>query len=225
MIMKDKNQLSVAFVIGLVASVFASSIVACEPSSDTTRLKKKDNNNTSKGEGEPEVITCTDFGSGYAGFMGTKLEEGRVKSNIGTDRARIKPYSALRAEYERVLGVAPSELDKAAASFGGGASPRYSAEPRASAIQVYAAFRLAFDGCLSYVANNPELASQEPSKENASAECTSMARAFWSRKPTAEEVSACAEVAVTDSQSEGTADRRWAYTCASLLTSAGFLSY
>jgi len=215
--MDRMDRMKRTWTIGLLLTL----LVACDHES-TTRLRKKGNDNTAKAA--DEVITCTDMGSSYTGFLGTKLEDGRVKSNIGTDRARVKPYTALRAEYERVLGVAPAGIETAGPSFGLG-SARYSTEPRASAIQVYASFRLAFDGCLSYVGNNPELAAEPITKESASVECAAMARTFWSRKASAEEIDACTQVAVVDSASEGATDRRWAYTCASLLSSAGFLTY
>jgi hypothetical protein len=56
---------------------------------------------------------------------------------------------------------------------------------------------------------------------------------MWSRTPTPAEIDACVKVAVTDSVTETPATgarqttpvRRWAYACASVLTSAGFLTY
>jgi hypothetical protein len=52
-----------------------------------------------------------------------------------------------------------------------------------------------------------------------------MARKFWSRAPSDDEVKACTDVALTDTASEPDAKRRWAYTCASLLSASGFLTY
>lgn len=166
---------------------------------------------------------CTEFGKGYVGFTGTKLEDKRVNAPIGADRARIKPYSALRGEYERVIGTAPASLDKSAATFGQ-PPERFAREPRASAIQVYTAFRVAFDGCLTYTETAPEFANA-PTQESASAQCTAMARKFWSRAPTPDEVKECTQAALVDSTAEGTPRRRWAYTCAAILSSAGFLTY
>jgi hypothetical protein len=169
------------------------------------------------------LVTCTEQGASYTGFGGKKLDEGRVKAAIGADRARVKPYSALRAEYERVIGVAPSGIDRAASSFG--APPdRFASETRASAIQIYSAFRLAFDGCLSHVETIPAFA-EPPAPDEAKAQCAAWARNFWSRTPTPAEVDQCANVALVDSAGEAVPQRRWAYTCAALLSSAGFLTY
>jgi hypothetical protein len=172
---------------------------------------------------DPAAPKCTDVGKSYAGFAGTKLEEKRVNAQIGADRARIKPYSALKGEYERTIGVAPASLEAAGTSFGN-PPERFASEPRSSAIQLYSAFRVAFDGCLTFTETAAELAAA-PTQESASATCTTMARKFWSRAPTADEVQQCTQVALVDSAAEGAPRRRWAYTCATLLSSAGFLTY
>lgn len=188
----------------------------CEESEDD--FKRKNN-----ALGDPSAPKCTDVGTSHVGFGGTKLEEKRVNAPVGADRARIKPYSALKGEYERTIGVVPASLQAAGPSFGN-PPERFSSEPRASAIQVYSAFRVAFDGCLTYTETAAELASP-PTIETASAQCTAMARKFWSRAPTKAEVEQCAQVAMVDSASETAPRRRWAYTCATLLSSSGFLTY
>jgi hypothetical protein len=172
---------------------------------------------------DPSVPKCTDVGKAYVGFSGTKLEDKRVNAKIGADRARIKPYSALKGEYERLIGVAPGSLGQAAPAFGN-PPERFASEPRANAIQVYSAFRVAFDGCLAFSETKPEYATA-PTPGTASAQCTALARRFWSRAPTPDEVKACVDVATVDSASETAPRRRWAYTCATLLSTAGFLTY
>lgn len=172
---------------------------------------------------DPAAPACTDFGKGYVGFAGTKLEDKRVNAAIGADRARMKPYSVLKSEYERTIGVASPSLDTASATFG--LPPdRFAREPHASAIQIYTAFRVAFDGCLTYTETTPDYANA-PTADTAKTQCTTMARKFWSRAPTADEVNACTQAALVDSAPEGTPRRRWAYTCAAVLSSAGFLTY
>lgn len=200
-------------------------IAGCDSSGDDNFKRK----NAVAGEGpdggvvDPAAPKCVDFGAKYTGFAQTDLNDKRVNAAIGADRARIKPYSALKGEYNRVIGATPDSLDKAGASFG---SPpdRFSAEPKASAIQIYSAFHVAFDGCLTFTQTAPEFAAA-PAPDTASTQCTNMARKFWSRSATKDEVDACAQVALTDSATETDPRRRWAYTCASLLTSAGFLTY
>ncbi len=202
--------------VGLAGLVLA--LAACDSQEDDFKRK-----NAGPDPNDPSVPKCTETGKPWVGFAGTKLEEKRSNAPIGADRARIKPYSALKGEYERAIGVAPAGLEGAAATFG---SPpdRFSSEPRASAIQVYSAFRVSFEGCLAYVETIPAMASA-PTPESAAAECRMMARKFWSRAATDEELKACTDVAVTDSAPEGAPRRRWAYTCATLLSASGFLTY
>jgi hypothetical protein len=201
--------------IAVIAFALAA-LAGCDEVADD--FKRRNN-----GVDDPNAPKCTDVGASHVGFGGEKLEEKRVNAKIGTDRARMKPYSALKGEYERVIGVAPPSLEAAGPSFGN-PPERFSSEPRASAIQVYTAFRVAFDGCLTYTESDAAFAAA-PTPASASEQCTAMARRFWSRAPTKEEVGACVKVATEDSASEGAPRRRWAYTCATLLSSAGFLTY
>ena len=55
--------------------------------------------------------------------------------------------------------------------------------------------------------------------------CQDQSRRFWSREPTEAELSTCVKVATEDTASESDPRRRWAYTCAALLTAAGFLTF
>lgn len=175
-------------------------------------------------ENDPATPKCTEQGLGYKGFADTNLNEGRVNAKINVDRARMKPYSALRGEYERVIGVTPDSLEGAESTFGR-PPERFTQEPKGSAIQLFTAYRVAFDGCLTYVDKNKASFSAAPTPESAATQCKTMARKFWSRNATDEEVKACTDVALTDSASEPNAQRRWAYTCASLLSASGFLTY
>ena len=146
-----------------------------------------------------------------------------MNAKVGADRGRIKPYSALRGEYERTLGLAPASLEGAAASFGR-PPERFSSEPGASAIQVFSAYRVAFDGCLDFVEKDVVYA-KAPTDGTAKTQCNALTRKFWSRAATEEELKACTDVALVDSVSETEPKRRWAYTCATLLSSAPFLTY
>ena len=52
-----------------------------------------------------------------------------------------------------------------------------------------------------------------------------MARKFWNKTPAPQEIQACVDVATTGAAKEPDARRKWAYACASVMTSAGFLTY
>ncbi len=164
-----------------------------------------------------------DQGRVYKGLGDRVLVAGRTEQVQNVDRLRIKPYSAMAGEYERALGQVPSLLDSMASTF---SSPpaRWYEEPGASAVTLYSSYRVAFAGCLALTSSASEYADA-PTEESARAVCEEMATRFWSRTPTSEELGGCVSVATVDTKSEANPRRRWAYTCASVLNSAGFLAY
>ena len=159
----------------------------------------------------------------YAGFDNRELTGERKVQKLGTDRARMKPFSALQTEYARVLGNTPASLTGSAATFGQPPA-RWYEEPQANAVALQTAYSIAFDGCLTYTGTATEFANA-PDATSAATQCAAMARKFWSKTPGPSEISACVEVATTGSAAEPDARRKWAYACASVLTSAGFLAY
>ena len=170
------------------------------------------------------TATCGDRAQKWVGFGKASLLDDRVDAVEGVDRQRFKPYSALQGEYPRVTGAAaPGLLGQSGTTFGQ-APARWNQEPEGSAVNLYTAFRIAFESCLTMTADDAKYAAA-PAEPAAGAECSAMARKFWSRTPSPEDVAACVQVATVDSAKETNPRRRWAYTCASVLTSAGFLTY
>jgi len=159
----------------------------------------------------------------YAGFDNRLLHNDRVAAQIGVDRGRLKPFGALQTEYARVLGAAPASLQGAGPTFGQ-VPKNWFEEPQANAVALQTAYNIAFDGCLTFTGTAPEFAAA-PDAMNAPAQCGAMARKFWSKTPAPQEIQACVDVAVTGAAKEPNARRKWAYACASVLSSAGFLSY
>ena len=47
----------------------------------------------------------------YAGFGGASLDGDRLDGTMGNDRLRIKPYSMLPSEYQRVLALSAVSAD------------------------------------------------------------------------------------------------------------------
>ena len=162
-------------------------------------------------------------GREYVGYAATKLEQTRLAGKVGDNRARMKPFGALKTEFTRVLGSEPASLATADATFAS-APPRWYAEPAANAVALKTAYDIAFDGCLTYVAADSKLA-QAPTAASATDACGAMARTFWSKTPAPKEIQACVDVATTGAASEPDVTKKWAYACASVLTSAGFLTY
>ncbi|HLU66645.1 MAG TPA: hypothetical protein VKZ63_10235 [Kofleriaceae bacterium] len=173
------------------------------------------------GSGDQEEEICL-TGASYIGFGGQPLEAGRQDLAAGADRLQVKPFRALAGEYLRVLGIAIDTADFAA-TFG--APPaRWYERPQASASTMYAAFTMAYIGCTELVAG-AETYAAAPTAETADTVCRELAATFWDRAPTDDEVSHCASFAVSGTAEAETPREKWAYACASLLTTADFLTY
>jgi len=176
------------------------------------------------------VFARCDMGKQYTGFAGTMLEAGRVDQDMGIERARVKPYTALVGDYQRVLGNNPALVAQSATTFGQDPA-RWLTEPTSSAVTVYTAFRVAFQGCLAVTTNTANTQYQTlPTNSTAASECAKWARKFWSRDANQAEIDSCVQIAMVETAKEGTntnppANRRWGYTCASVLTAAGFMTY
>lgn len=177
------------------------------------------------GEGLPEALQCTEKpeGRSYVLFDGTKLEASRLNENVGVNRARIKPYAVMATEYERVLGVVPEGIKTAGGAFDD-PPERWYAESTHSGVSINAIFEISFEGCLAWAKAAPELA-EAPTEESAKAECTKLMRKAWSRSPSPDEISGCVDLAVTKLASQSDPARRWAYVCASVLSSSHFLTF
>ena len=170
----------------------------------------------------PDITACS-FGYTYQGFGGVRLEAGRDDEEVGFDRDRVKPYSAMAGEYARVLGrAAPALLSQLSSTFGQ-VPPRWYVEPEANAVSLYSSMRVAFVGCLDFT----NTADFDAAPEVASAEekCTAFAKRFWSRSPDTDEVQACVDVVVNGTSRETQVRRKWAYGCAAVLSSAPFLTF
>lgn len=178
----------------------------------------------------PEKV-CAETQTAYVGLGGIALHAARAEALPGVDRGRFKPFTALAGEYQSRLGLqnAPN-LQTSQATFGD-APARFFVEPKASAVNVYEAYSVAFRLC---AANNTAAPfDSAPTELQAKAECEKWERKAWSRIPTPADIDACVKVAVNESVTENpptgqrqtTPVRRWAYACAAVYTSAGFLTY
>lgn len=174
------------------------------------------------GSAEPEPVVCEQART-YKGFDGSPLESGRLEIDPGSDRIRMKPFVALATEYERALGVAEVNTTSAAATFGR-APARWYLEPQASASTVYAAFALAYSACSQKTATGTDFA-EAPNANSAQRLCHDFGAAAWHREPTSDEITTCATFAVDKTNPADAPAKRWAYTCAAVLTASGFLTY
>lgn len=164
-----------------------------------------------------------DPGRQYVGLGGFDLAGDRVTGEVGEETRRPKPFSALSTELPRVLGNTPAMLATSESTFGS-IPARWHTEPTLSAVSVYTAFRIAFQGCLTLTAQPAKYATA-PTDATARVECAAWAERFWSRKALEPELTACVQVTVRDASVETSARRRWAYGCASTLSAADFLTF
>ena len=212
----------------LLASIGALASTACDGDFDslTGQGNKPEGSEGEEGEeGAAASLTCTEApdGRSYLMFDGSKLESSRENENVGVNRARVKPFAAMEKEYMRVLGVVPPSLKTAAGSFDVPA-PRWYGETEYSAVSLHAMSSIAFEGCLAYVKTKPMFATA-PTAATAGEECTGLMRKAWSRSPSPDEISACSTLATTTLAEEKDVARRWAYTCASVLSASQFLTF
>ncbi len=172
---------------------------------------------------DPTVPARCDMGKKYSGFAATDLVGDRIDADLGVDRSRVKPFSSLAGEYTRVLGAQPGLIAGLGTTFGESAA-RWNVEPQSSAVSLYTAYRVAFQGCLTLTATANAYAAA-PTDATARTECGNFAQKFWSRPADNAELDACVKATVADTATETNVRRKWGYGCASVLTSAGFLSY
>lgn len=159
----------------------------------------------------------------YKLFDGTKLEEKRANEGVAINRARVKPYAVMASEYQRVLGNTPETIKTAGGSFDA-APARWFAEATYSGVSMNAVFNISYEGCLTYARASADLKSA-PTADSAKTECSKLMRKAWSKTPTPAEVDSCVELATKKTEAEADAGRRWAYVCATVLSSSQFLTF
>ena len=173
----------------------------------------------------PAELQCTvkPQGRAYLGFDGVDLGGARVNENVGVNRARVKPYVVMASEYQRVLGLVPPSLAGAAGSFDDPPA-RWFTEASHSGVSLAAIFDLSFEGCEAFTKDAADYAAM-PDATSAVAVCTSLMKKAWNRSPSPDEIGACVTFGTTKLNAEPSARRRWAYVCASVLSSSNFLTF
>lgn len=158
----------------------------------------------------------------YGGFGGRSLDGDRLDQAVGKNRLRVKPYPMLVTEYNRVLGSTPAFIQNKGQTFSQPGA-RWDVEQELSAVSLYQAFQGSFQGCLTFTSTGTQFAAN-PTAATANTQCAALQRRFWSRVPTAAETAACVTFATSAVNNDANPRRRWAYTCAAVLTSTGFLA-
>ncbi len=208
-------------------AVLGIALVACtEDANSLTGSRERPNEpGEPEGEGTPAALQCTEKpeGRSYVLFDGMRLEGTRANENVGVNRARFKPYVVLAGEYQRVLGVVPPSLATAGASFDDPPARWYD-EAAHSGVSLNAQFDISFEACREHVKAPAEF-GQAPNEGSAKTFCSSLMRKAWSKTAQPPEVDGCVQLATKKLESEPDARRRWAYVCASILSSSHFLTF
>lgn len=181
-----------------------------------------DGTSSGGGANDPTQPGTCEVGAPHVGFGQNDFVSDRAVGALAVDRRRVKPFSALDSEMKRVLGSSPAALGASASAFGD-VPARWYSEPVAGAVSLYSMYSLAFTACYDSMGDAAHQAA--PTTATATAECAALQKKAWQRAPTAEETATCADLAVVKLASEPIARRRWAHACASVLSSAGFVSY
>ena len=158
----------------------------------------------------------------YIGAGGVSLDADRIDLAPNTNRLRVKPYSMLPTEFQRVLSTTPSRIQNQAQTFDAPVT-RWAKEQQLSGVSLYQGFLASFQGCVTFVAGPAQYAAA-PTAATATTECAAFQRRFWSAIPTAAETQTCATFATSAANNDTDPRRRWAYVCAAVLTSAQFLA-
>jgi hypothetical protein len=171
---------------------------------------------------DDDPVTCPTTRT-YTGFGNSQLDADRPQIEAGSDRLRLKPFSALATEYARAVGLDMFNTQVFAATFGRPPA-RWFSEPQASANTIYAAFALAYDACSRHTMTDA-MYENAPAPTSAGEVCRSLALRAWHREATDAEVASCVTYGVDQTNPADEPRRRWAYTCAAVLSATGFLAY
>ena len=181
----------------------------------------------------PAAASCdgTALGRRYLGFAGEALDGDRLPLAAGQDTKRVRDGSDLGNFFEsRQVGGAP--LTQSIVQTFGVTPERWYINNQASFASVYAAYSLAFHGCLMKIQRpadyhpfgEPDFAAA-PTSASAQRQCQVMGKLLWWRPMDSEELVACVDYALEVITLEPNVKRQWAYVCASVAGSASFLIY
>ncbi|MBL8920303.1 MAG: hypothetical protein JNJ54_15660 [Myxococcaceae bacterium] len=181
----------------------------------------------------PAAVACngTVTGRSYRGFDGAALDGDRLPLAAGQDLARLRDGSDLGNFFES-RGIPGARVTDSVVQTFGVVPEHWYANTQASFASVYAAYAMAFHGCLEkalrpvnyHPFGHADFASA-PNAASAPRQCQVMGRLLWKREMDAEELSACVDYALEVPSLEPEVKRQWAYVCASVAGAASFLVF
>lgn len=180
----------------------------------------------------PAAVACDGRSTGrsYRGFGGEALDGDRLPLAAGQDVARLRDGDDLFTVLES-RGIGAPVPGSVKQTFGL-VPERWHENSQASFASVYAAYSLAFQGCLTKVKDprnyhpfgHADFATS-PNATSAPRQCQVMGKLLWRRELSTEELAACVEIALETPSLETDVKRQWAALCASVGASAGFLLF
>lgn len=181
----------------------------------------------------PAAVACDGEARGrrYLGFDGVPLDGDRLPLAAGQDLARIRDGSDLGNFFES-RGIPGARVTDSVVQTFGVVPEHWYANTQASFASVYAAYAMAFHGCLEktlrpvnyHPFGHADFASS-PDATSAPRQCQVMARLLWKREMNADELVACVDYASEVQTLEPDVKRQWAYLCASVAGAASFLVF
>lgn len=135
----------------------------------------------------------------------------------GLDTLRIKSYDAIAADYERVFGEIPSDLENGKSAFR--ETPKFWYEERSiGAVSLNVLANAAVQAC-----SNEALPANNPTAiRNA---CANWAERMWLRSATTDELDSCVATATTVTDDLANSDKQLIFACASMMISIPALTY
>jgi hypothetical protein len=193
----------------------------------------------------PSAAQCANVPTGRAwlGLGGEHLEASRRDTAAFLDLHR--PYRGslksgndwvLTGDITGAVGAdafsAPESRDPGTGGAFGVAPDRWSEEPTVGPFAVFVTYSFAWKACVAAITRPPsrnvpgwyEHTAFEPTPDRARAFCRRTQANAWRREPTTDEVDACVDLALNLAE-EPDLTKRWAYVCASVVSSMNWLSY
>lgn len=181
----------------------------------------------------PAAVACDGRSTGrsYLGFGGEALDADRLPLASGQDLARLRDGADLSHALES-RGIGVGSVPASTVQTFGVVPERWHQLSTASFASVYAAYALAFKGCLTKVKaplnyhpfGHADFATS-PNAVSAPRQCQVMAKLMWRRELNGEELAACVDGALETVTLESDVKRQWAAVCASVGASAGSLLF
>lgn len=172
----------------------------------------------------------------YRGFGGERLEDDRRDLARGLDSRRTTLFErgdSAGGHLDTVASVfefSKGFVTPQSASAYGFRERGWFADPTGSALLLATQYRLAYLSCQRLLEQKRGWASHvefavTPTEASARSQCRALSTRFWNVKPTDTQLDECVTYATVETASETVPARRWAYVCATLISTTYALTH